>query len=98
MPVKATLGVTFLVDSSGVSFDIVDGKYIPVQSVVVSQVESGSKFEINDKIIGFSYGDTVVNMINLYSFDDHAFNISKGDIVKFFIERDGKEMTLEITI
>ena len=98
MPVKAKLGVSFLVDATGVSFDIIDGRYMPIQTVVVSSAEEESLFEINDKIVAFSYKDKVVNMINLYTFDDHAFNISKGDQVKFFIERDGKEKTIEITI
>lgn len=97
MPVKAVLGVTLMVDSSGVSLDIIGGKYVPVQTVVVSQTDN-ALFEINDKIIGFSYDDKVVNMINLYAFDDHAFNINKGDVVKFFIERDGKERTIEVEI
>ena len=51
-----------------------------------------------DKIVGFSYGDTVVNMVSVYSFDDHAFNISKGDVVKFFVERDGKQITISVKI
>lgn len=98
MPIKAVLGVTFLVHSSGIDFDVVDGKYIPVQAVIVSETESDSLFEINDKVVGFSYGDKVVNMINLYSFDDHAFNISKDEVVKFFIERDGKSATINVRI
>lgn len=98
MPVKAMLGISLMVSSEGVSFNLIDGKYVPVQTVVVSQVEDESGFEINDKITGFAYNETVVNMISLYSFDDHAFNISKGDKVKFFIERDGKAKTLEVEI
>jgi len=103
MPAKAVLGISMLAHSSGITFDIVDGKYIPVQSVVVSEVDAGSAgqkagLKINDKITGFAYGDTVVNVINLYSFDDHAFNIAKGDEIILFIVRDGKEMTLTLTV
>jgi len=106
MPVKATLGIEMMVDpsvdssdgSTGVVFDVIDGKVIPVQSVIVSRISEGSKFEMYDKITGFSYGDTVVKMVNLYSFDDHAFNLKIGDKVTFFIERDGKEKTLSIII
>ena len=98
MPVKAVLGITLMVDSSGVSLDIIAGKYVPVQTVVVSQTGTNSLFKMNDKIIGFAYDDKVVNMINLYTFDDHAFNIDKGDTVKFFVERDGKQITIDMTI
>ena len=98
MPVKAVVGFSLMVDASGIKMDIINGKYIPVQTVVVSKADNNGKFELYDKIIGFSYGSTVVNMTNLYSFDDHAFNIEKGDKVKFFVERDGEEIIVEVTI
>lgn len=98
MPEKAVLGITMGVDPSGVKFDIINGKVISVQSVVVNLADEGSQFKMYDKITAFSYGETVVKVINLYSFEDHVFNLGEGDKVKFFIERDGREMTIEITI
>jgi len=102
MPVKAVLGIEMMAyddpsdSNTGISFNIINGKYIPVQTIVVSK-PSGD-FKMYDKIVGFSYGETIVNMINLYSFDDHAFNISKGDVVEFIIERDGEKLTIEVII
>jgi len=102
MPVKAVLGVEMMVydDPSdsipGITYNIINGKYVPVQNVVISKATK--EFKMYDKIVGFSYGDTVVNMVSVYSFDDHAFNISKGDVVKFFVERDGKQITISVKI
>lgn len=102
MPVKAVIGFEMMVyddpddNSSGIKYDFVNGKYIPVQTIVVSKADSEGLFEIGDKLTAFIYGDTVVNITNLYSFDDHAFNISKGDVVSFIVE--GKEKPVEVTI
>ncbi len=98
MPEKAVLGITMGVDPKGISFDVINGKTISVQSVTVNLVDEGSLFKMYDKITAFSYGETVVRVTNLYSFDDHAFNLKVGDKVTFFIERDGKDMTIEVTI
>ena len=102
-PVKAVLGLELWAGSNGLTDDVVDGELITKQKVVVNKVEAGSVaesagFKKDDVIIGFVYGDTVVNVTNTYSFEDHAFAINKGDKVTFYIERNGSPMDISVTI
>lgn len=102
-PMKAVLGISMVVGTTNVSFNLVDGKYIAVQEVLVGNVEAGSAadeagFEVYDQIVGFRYGDTVVNMLNIYSFEDHVFNLSVGDAVTFTVIRNGLQREITVTI
>lgn len=115
-PVKPSLGFSLLVsdpsDQPGIKYDIINGRYIPVQTVVVSEVISGSSaakaecvnnkslkgLDIDDVLVGFKYGETLVNVTDLYSFDDHAFNINRGDKITLFIERDGVSLEFVVTV
>ena len=102
-PVKAVLGISMLVSSEGIKEDVINGVRVPVQKVVVSSIESGSVadeagFELNDHITAFVYGDKVVNVTNIYSFEDHAFAINKGDTITFFIERNGIDKQIVVVI
>ena len=102
-PVKAVLGISMLVSSEGIKEDIIEGVRVPVQKVVISEVESGSAadkagLELNDHITAFMYGDKLVNVTNIYSFEDHAFAINKGDSVTFYIERNGRSLQKVVVI
>ena len=102
-PEKAVLGLDLWADAGGLTDDVINGELITKQKVVVNSIVSGSVaskagFREGDVVTAFIYGDTLVNVTNTYSFEDHAFAINKGDTVRFFIERNGvpKEITLVI--
>lgn len=115
-PVKPSLGFSLLVadpnDEPSIKYDIINGRYIPIQTVVISYVESGSSaskaecitnkslkgLEIYDVLVGFKYSDTLVNVTDIYSFDDHAFNINRGDKITLYIERDGVSLEFVVTV
>ena len=100
IPTKAVLGIDLLVQNTGLTFDVVNGIYIAKQKVIVSLVNPNSAaakagLRQNDQIVSFSYGSTVVNVINTYSIDDHSFNFNRGDKVQFTIIRTTTEPGLD---
>ena len=105
-PLKAVIGVGLMTESSGVKLDVVQGTYIPTQKVIVSTIDENivkpGTFKVSDQIESFSYGNTVVNVINTYSFDDYSFDLSKGEQVTFTVIRTnpdtGKQERVTFTI
>lgn len=94
-PVKASLGVKLLVKNEPLKFDVINGRYIPKQTVVIDTIETSSTaynagVRDGDILTGFTYNGTVVNVTNIYSIDDHAFAINKGDSITFHIVRNNQ--------
>ena len=102
-PRKVVIGLELWADADGLTDDVINGELITKQKVVVNSIDANSVaykagFKQYDQIVAFAYGDTVVNVTNTFSFEDHAFAISKGDKVKFFIERGGVPQEITLTI
>ena len=101
-PVKAVLGITMAVENSGIKYDYINGKDIPVETILVAEVDYDSplygKIDIDYQITAFKYGDTIVNMTNMYSFEDHSFSIHKGDKVTIYYINGSTPGQVEITI
>lgn len=60
------------------------------------------KFWVNDKLISMSYEfagkEVIVELNRQFSLDSNIYNLSKGDKVKFVVERGGGQTEFEITI
>lgn len=102
-PLKALTGLSFSVGSKNIVYDIVDGNLIPNQTVLVSAVESGSASDIagfiaGDEVVSFTYNGNSVVMRNVYSFEDHAFNIARDEVVDFTVIRDNEEISIKVRI
>ena len=95
-PLRIQTGLKFAIANNIVSYDLVDGKLIPNQTIVVTKVEAGSPAElagikVGDEIVSFSYNNKTVAMRNLYSFEDHIFNIDAPSNLTFKVKRNGAE-------
>lgn len=109
-PCKSETGLVFAMENTNIVEELVDGKLLPRQSIVVSEVEVGSAgelagFKVGDVITSFNYGesedqllDDDVVMRNLYSLENHIFNIDKGDIIVFNIKRGSSEKRLVLNV
>ena len=97
-PLKADLGITLGVANKNETYDIVNGRQIPKQTIIVTQASDGADFKVNDQIVSFIYDGNIVNVRNLYSVDDHIFNFGVGDVVTFEVMRGGSLMSVEVTI
>ncbi len=102
-PVKAVLGCVLAVKSGIIETEIVGDREVLDYDVIVTSVESGSAAEkagvkVNDEIISFSYGNTVVQCRSQYSFADHVFNLNIGDKVTVVVNRGGEQLTLTLEI
>ena len=96
-PSNVRLGVTFAHDENyPVSSVEVNGKLFDNYKVIVSDVSSGTIasgiLRSGDEIVSFSYTDLsgkvqVVNMYNMYCFDDISFNVMKNSTIEFTINR-----------
>lgn len=109
-PCKSETGLVFAMENTNIVEELVDGKLLPRQSIVVSEVEVGSAgelagFKVGDVITSFNYGesedqllDDDIVMRNLYSLENHIFNIDKGDIIVFNIKRGSSEKRLVLNV
>lgn len=109
-PYKSETGLKLAIQPVKIEEELIDGKLLTKQSIVVSEVEAGSVaesagFKSGDCIKSFSYGKSLddlstqnVSMRNLYSLEDHIFNIDKDDWIVFEIERNGKTQTIKMQI
>ena len=101
---KAVLGLEFLVSEEGRQQQVVGGNIIYRDTVVAENIQEGSAAEkagIKDKdiILGFTYHNTkTVEMLSMYTFEDHAYRINVGDKVIFQIKRDGSVINVEVEI
>lgn len=101
---KATLGVTFYMSDIGREQQIINGQVIYRDTIVAKDIVSGSAADLagimnNDIILSFSYHDSVsVDMISMYSFEDHAYNIGVGDMVTFTVKRGNNTVTCPVVI
>jgi len=94
---KAVLGLEFATSEDG--RDVQDMQGIVLKDkVVIQSVQSGSaaakassnsyKLEEGDVVLGFVYHDNIeVEMITMYSYEDHAYNISVGDEVILIVKK-----------
>ncbi len=100
-PQKALFGFEVGASLDGMSYDIINGKQIAKQKVIVTSVESAvssAGLKTGDQIIAFTYQGKTVNIISTFSFDDHCFAINKGDKVTLHIVRGGVSISVTITI
>lgn len=103
-PLKAQTGLSFAIQNTNIVYEKVNGKLLPKQTILVKEITASSAgelagFEVGDEIVSFSYGETTdVSMRNLYSLEDHIFNLSVGDTVVFKIKRGNVEKTLNLKI
>ena len=97
-PLRADLGIKLSVANVNETYDIVDGKFYPKQTIIVSQASEESGFNVNDQLVNFIYNGNIVNVRNLYSIDDHIFNFGVGDVVEFQVLRSGTLTSVEVTI
>lgn len=96
-PSNVRLGVTFSHDENyPVSSVEVNGKLFDNYKVVVSGVSSGTIasgiLRSGDEIVSFTYTDLsgntkVVNMYNMYCFDDISFNVMRNSTIEFVVNR-----------
>ena len=100
----AVLGCTFMITESGRQQQIVNGNIIYTDTVVVKNIQSGSVMDKagvmdNDIILSFTYHESMsVEMISMYSFEDHSYRLSKGDKVKFTVKRGSSVIDCIATI
>ena len=97
----ASVGLTFNSGTSQDSFDSETGKLVQKVTYTVSNTAAASAGAHNgDEIISFSYmfnGETVtVDVVSVYDFDDHKFNIDAGEIVTFNVKRGSVIQTIQI--
>ena len=101
---KAVLGVEFGISSVGREPQVVGGNVIYKDTISVEEVESGSDAEKagikeNDIILSFTYHNSkTVEMLSMYSFEDHAYRINIGDKIIFTIKRNGSLITIELVV
>ncbi|MBQ7467040.1 MAG: serine protease [Clostridia bacterium] len=97
-PKKPVLGMKLGIANKNESYDIVNGRQITKQTIIVTEVNEGSPFKVNDEIKSFVYNGNIVNVRNLYSVDDHMFNFLVGDVVTFEVLRNGTLISVDLTI
>ncbi len=100
---SAVLGLEFATSDEQRDSQDVDGIVLSdtvfVQSVVDGSAAKKAGFQKDDIIVGFSYHDNVVvDMLTMYSFEDHSYNINVGDVVTFTVKRGISTITLKVTI
>ena len=98
------LGCSFMITESGREQQIINGNIIYTDTVVAKDIQSGSAADKggilnNDIILSFSYNEsTSVEMISMYSFEDHAYRLKKGDKVVFTVKRGTSVVDCVVTI
>lgn len=97
-PLRADLGMKMGIADVNETYEIIDGRKIPKQTIIVTQTDSGSALKTNDQILNFTYGGNTVVVRNLYSVDDHIFNFNVGETVTFQVLRNGSLVTIEVVI
>ena len=97
-PKKPVLSMKLGIANKNESYDIVNGRQITKQTIIVTEVSEGSPFKVNDEIKSFVYNGNIVNVRNLYSVDDHMFNFLVGDVVTFEVLRNGTLIFVDLTI
>ena len=101
---KAVLGLDFVTSDAGRDVEILDGNIIFYDTVLVNNIVAGSAAEIagienGDVVLGFTYHDSVfVPVMNIYSFEDHAYNIGLGDTIEFLLKRGNNNITKTVVI
>ena len=101
---KAVLGLDFVTSDEGKDVEILDGNIIFYDTVIISNIVSGSAaeqagLENGDKVVGFSYhGGAFISMMNIYSFEDHAYNIGLGDSIEFVVTRGNNQITKTVLV
>ncbi|MBQ9790127.1 MAG: trypsin-like peptidase domain-containing protein [Clostridia bacterium] len=99
----AVLGVEFATSDETRDSQDLDGIVLSdtvfVQSVVDGSAADKAGLQKNDIVIGFSYHDNVVvDMLTMYSFEDHAYNMNVGDKVTFTVKRGSSTLNFTVTI
>ena len=70
-----------------------------IGSVVDGSAAAKAGLSVNDIIVGFSYHDNIfVDMLTMYSFEDHAYNIDVGDTVTFTVKRGVSTISFTVTV
>ena len=101
---KASLGLEFMISDEGRDALIINGNTIMIDTVVAKNIVEGSAADRagildGDVVIGFTYHNNIsVDMISMYSFEDHAYRIGVGDTVTFTIKRNSSTISLTVTI
>lgn len=98
---KCTVGITLTAQSSAAVYDAESGRVSIKETVAVSEVGSNTvaegKLEAGDIIKSLKIGDTTVSADRMFYIIDAFLNIRAGDTVTIGFERDGKEMSVDIT-
>ena len=100
----AILGCTFMITESGREPQVVNGNIIYTDTVVVKNIIANSAADKaglldNDIILSFSYhNSTSVEMISMYSWEDHCYRIKVGDKVVITVKRGTSVIDCEVTI
>lgn len=100
-PTTAVLGLDLAILSSGNYLDYETGKLnstIIVESVNTLSASYVAGIRKGDELVSISYGDTFVEIKNLFDIEDHMFNLSIGDKITIVVERDGTELTYNFFI
>lgn len=100
-PTTAVLGLKFAILSSGNYVDYETGKLnstIVIESVNTLSASYVAGIRTGDVLVSISYGDTVVEIKNLFDIEDHMFNLSVGDEITIVVNRDGTNLTYKFNI
>lgn len=99
---RAVLGVTL---TSSDSIAVIDGELGMIkvkETVSVAEVVAGSvadgKLMVGDVLKSATLGDATVEITRRHHVIDLMLDARVGDVVKLSVVRDGKEMTVEITV
>ncbi len=93
---RADFGITLEHDagSNVSSVTLENGKTIAKRAVRVKSSTGESGLEVGDIILSFSFSTYSVTMVNMYSLEDYAFAMNKGERVTFEILRGGHSMQI----
>jgi len=99
---KITFGITINIDSARTEIDQERGVPIIVETINVDQIASGSLasdyLQLNDVIKSIEIDGVVYKITRLHQLPEYALNIRPSSSVKFYIVRNGVEMTVEVEI
>ncbi len=101
-PRKPLIGVTLGITSSSAEYDESTGKIILTETVGISSVTAGSladgKLSVGDILISATLGDKTVSVTRQFNLIDLMLEGRAGDTLTLLVERDGDEVTVDITL
>ena len=97
---RATLGVTVIIADTTVSMKT-DGTLLLTEKIEIAEITKFSaaynKLQTGDIMKSMIYGGITYPLTRRFYVNDLLLKVQKGDTVSWIIERNGKEMSVEIT-